>query len=54
MTTIIVCLGIIVGIVLYMIFNTCRGGSRASRMEEYEELLRQMEEASKPRIMGEM
>ena len=41
MTTIIFAIGIIVGIVLYMIFNTCRGGSRASRMEEYEELLRQ-------------
>ena len=41
MTTIIVCLGIIVSLILFMVYNACRAGSNTSRDEEWRELERQ-------------
>ena len=51
MTTIITALGIVAAMVLlFVIFNICRVSGMCSRAEE----LRQMEEASKPKVTGEM
>ena len=54
MTTIITALGIVAAMVLLtIVYAMCRVSGMCSEAEERRELLRQMEEQSKPRITGQ-